>query len=73
MIRDVHPASKFYPHPGTTGKKSTGSRIRNTNYQIRILISLADQYPGLFKDQNQKVLNADETFIDLLPVLNKQY
>jgi hypothetical protein len=32
MIRVIHPGSRFFNHPGSRGKKSTGSwiRIRNT-------------------------------------------
>jgi hypothetical protein len=30
-IRDVHPGSRFFFHPGSRGQKGTGSRTRNRN------------------------------------------
>ncbi len=40
-IRDVYPGSVFF-HPGSRGKKSTGSRIRNTVLNRRALRPVLD-------------------------------
>jgi hypothetical protein len=41
MIRDVHPESRIliFTHPGSRGQKGTGSRIRNTVYNMYLAVS----------------------------------